>query len=142
MTNNDKNSIIKFIKGKYINYINSRHIDRLIDLLDEISINHPCYNSLEGFIEWICKQTNTDRQLIMELENANSIDTVYSIIKCKHNVYLRALYLDGVKTLLGWLSWKHPRYESLEFCIKFASERSQLFDECIDYLNDLAYGNK
>ena len=128
---------IEFIKGKYFNYINSRHIDELVDLLDEMSIRHPHYDALEGFIEWLYKQTNTDRQLIMELENANSIDTIYSIIECKHNIYLRSLYLDGVKTIFDWLSWKHPRYESLEFCIEFASERSKLFDECIDYLNSL-----
>lgn len=137
MTNNDKNIIIKFIKVKYINYINSRHIDGLIDLLDEMSSNHPCYDALKGFIEWICKQTNTDRQLITELENAGSIDTMYSIVECKYNVYMRASTLDGVKTLLDWLSWRHPHYDALEMCIKFACERSRLFDECIDYLNSL-----
>lgn len=131
------NSIIKFVKGKYFNYINSCHIDRLIDLLDEMSINHPCYNSLEGFIEWICKQRNIDRQLISELENARTIGAMCSIIKCKYNVYLRWEYIDGVKALFSWMSYNHQYYDSLELCIKFACERSQLFDECIDYPNGL-----
>ena len=133
----DKKAIVKFINFRYINYINSRHIDGLIDLLDEMSSNHPCYDALKGFIEWICKQTNTDRQLITELENAGSIDVMYNIIKCKYNVYLRWEYVDGVKALFSWMSCNHKYYDSLELCIKFACERSKLYDECIDYLNSL-----
>lgn len=138
----DKKAIVKFINFMYINYISSRHIDGLIDLLDEMSINHPCYDSLDGFIKWICKQTNTDRQLITELENAGSIDTMISIIKCKHNIYLLWEYVDVVKTLLSWMSCNHKYYDSLELCIKFACERSRLFDECIDYLDGLANGHE
>ena len=137
MKANNKNEIIKLIKEKYINYINSSHIDGLIDLLDEMSSMHPHYEMLEGFIKWICKQTNADRQIITELKIAKSIDVMYSIIVCNYNIYLRVLYLDGVKTLLSWLSCNHSNYNDLDMCIKFADERSRLFDECIDYLGNL-----
>nr|DAS19530.1 MAG TPA: hypothetical protein [Caudoviricetes sp.] len=137
MTTEDKKAIIKFIKFRYINYISNRQIDGLIDLSDEMSIKHPHYETLVGFIEWICKQTNSDRRVISELENASSIDVMCDIIKCEYSVYLNSSYLEGVETLLDWLSFKHPHYDALEACIKFACERSQLFSECIDYLGGL-----
>lgn len=140
MTTEDKKAIIKFVKFKYINYINSSQIDELIDLSDEMSIKHPYYNMLENFIEWICKQTNSDRKLIAILENATTIDVMRDTIKCSYNVYLKLSHIDGVETLLSWLSLKHPHYDALESSIKFARERSQLFDECIDYLDSLANG--
>lgn len=140
MTTEDKKAIIKFINFNYINYINSCQVDELIDLSNEMSVKHPHYEALEGFIEWICKQTNADRQLSAELENASSIDVMRNIITCKYDVYLRWKYVDGVNTLLSWLSLTHPHYDALELSIKFACERVKLYNECIDYLDSLANG--
>ena len=56
MTADGKKEIIKFIKFRYINYINSSQIDELIDLSDEMGAEHPHYDALELSIKFACER--------------------------------------------------------------------------------------
>ena len=76
----------------------------------------------------------TARRYQMTTEDKKAI---IKFIKFRYINYISNRQIDGLIDLSDEMSIKHPHYDALEACIKFACERSQLFSECIDYLGGL-----
>lgn len=139
MTKKEISDKIKWIDKWYLLKFNPYRMSQLRELIDTLSIRHPQYDQLEGFIQFINDrvQANEDFKNNMQLllSSKAPYENMYEAVEATYNIYLKPSFVRGAEDFLDTISWRHPQYDALEESIKFAYEQEEQWTDLLNYVD-------
>lgn len=139
MTKKELNGKIKYIEQEYLLTLGTYQLRHLVELMDTLSIRHPQYDQLEGFVSFVKNRLQANEELKSYLHsltpNNDVLDEIYSAVECKFYIDLKDSFVRGAEDFLDTISYRHPQYESLEKAIEFVCEQKQQLRDLLDYLD-------
>ena len=144
MTKKELSGKIKYIEQEYLLTLGIYQLRQLDELMDTLSIRHPLYDQLEGFIGFVNSRLQANEELKSYLHsltpNNDVLDEIYSAVECKFNLDLKESFVRGAEDFLDTISWRHPQYDSLEKAIDFVCEQEEQWIDLLNYLEGEIYG--
>ena len=138
MTEKELRGKIKYIEQEYLLTLGIYQLRQLDELMDTLSIRHPQYDQLEGFVGFVKSRLQANEELKSYLHsltpNNDVLDEIYSAVECKFYIDLKDSFVRGAEDFLDTISWRHPQYESLEKAIEFVCEQEEQLLDLLDYL--------
>ena len=138
MTKKELSGKIKYIEQEYLLTLGIYQLRQLDELMDTLSIRHPQYDQLEGFVGFVNSRLQANEELKSYLHSLTPckdvLDEIYSAVECKYSVHLKDSFVRGAEDFLDTISWRHPQYESLEKAIAFVCEQEEQLLDLLDYL--------
>ena len=139
MTKKELSDKIKYIEREYLLTLGMYQLRQLDELMDTLSIRHPQYDQLEGFVGFVNSRLQANEELKSYLHsltpNNDVLDEIYSAVECKYSVHLKDSFVRGAEDFLDTISWRHPQYDALEEAIKFAYEQCEQWDDLLNYVD-------
>ena len=139
MTKKELGDKIKYIEREYLLTLGIYQLRRLNELMDTLSIRHPQYDQLEGFIGFVNSRLQANEELKSYLHsltpNKDVLDEIYSAVECRFYIHLKDSFVRGAEDFLDTISWRHPQYDALEEAIKFAYEQCEQLDDLLNYVD-------
>lgn len=138
MTEKELRGKIKYIEQEYLLTLGIYQLRQLDELMDTLSIRHPQYDQLEGFVGFVKSRLQANEELKSYLHsltpNNDVLYEIYSAVECKFYIDLKDSFVRGAEDFLDTISWRHPQYESLEKAIEFVCEQEEQLLDLLDYL--------
>lgn len=139
MTKKEINDKIKWIEREYLLKFNPYRMQQLKELMDTLSIRHPQYDQLEGFIQFIKDRVQANDEfknsLQSELSSKSPYENLYLAVEVTYNIHLKDSLIRGAENFLDTISWRHPQHDALEEAIKFAYEQDEKWDDLLCYVD-------
>lgn len=138
MTNKELSGKIKYIEQEYLLTLGIYQVRQLGELMDTLSIRHPQFYQLEGFVGFVNSRLQANEELKSYLHSLTPskdvLDEIYSAVECKYSVHLKDSFVRGAEDFLDTISWRHPQYDSLEKAIDFVCEQEEQWIDLLNYL--------
>lgn len=138
MTKKELSGKIKYIEQEYLLTLGAYQVRQLDELMDTLSIRHPQYDQLEGFVGFVNSRLQANEELKSYLHSITPgkdvLNEIYSAVECEYSVHLKDSFVRGAEDFLDTISWRHPYYESLEKAIDFVCEQEEQLLDLLDYL--------
>lgn len=138
MTEKELRGKVKYIEQEYLLTLGTYQVRQLCELMDTLSIRHPQYDQLEGFVGFVNSRLQANEELKSYLHSLTPskdiFDEIYSAVECKFYINLKDSFVRGAEDFLDTISWRHPQYESLEKAIEFVCEQEEQLLDLLDYL--------
>lgn len=138
MTKKELSGKIKYIEQEYLLTLGIYQVRQLGELMDTLSIRHPQYDQLEGFVGFVNSRLQANEELKSYLHSLTPgkdvLNEIYSAVECEYSVHLKDSFVRGAEDFLDTISWRHPQYDSLEKAIDFVCEQEEQLLDLLDYL--------
>lgn len=138
MTKKELSDKIKYIEREYFLTLGIYQLRQLNELFETLSIRHPQYCQLEGFIGFVNSRLQANEELKSYLHSLTPskdvLDEIYSAVECKFYIDLKESFVRGAEDFLDTISWRHPQYESLEKAIEFVCKQEEQQIDLLNYL--------
>lgn len=93
MTKKELSGKIKYIEQEYLLTLGIYQVRQLGELMDTLSIRHPQYDQLEGFVGFVNSRLQANEELKSYLHSLTPckdvLDEIYSAVECKYSVHLK-----------------------------------------------------
>lgn len=139
MTKKELSGKIKYIEQEYLLTLGIYQVRQLGELMDTLSIRHPQYDQLEGFVGFVNSRLQANEELKSYLHSLTPgkdvLNEIYSAVECEYSVHFKDSFVRGAEDFLDTISWRHPQYDSLEKAIDFVYEQEEQWIDLLNYLD-------
>lgn len=112
MTKKELSGKIKYIEQEYLLTLGAYQVRQLDELMDTLSIRHPQYDQLEGFVGFVNSRLQANEELKSYLHSITPgkdvLNEIYSAVECEYSVHLKDSFVRGAEDFLDTISWRHP----------------------------------